>query len=76
MTPTLKTIFMDPKDANVARQPFDVIVVIVVPLLFVDRDTTGCLIVTWPYPWAKLVFEQNGNGVRLTISHINLYKYI
>ena len=46
MTPTLKTIFMDPKDANVALQPFDVIVVIVVPLLFVDRDTTGCLIVT------------------------------
>ena len=34
MAPTLRTQFLDPKDANVALQPFDFIVVIVVPLLF------------------------------------------
>ena len=34
MAPTLRTQFLDPKDANVGGQPFDFIVVIVVPLLF------------------------------------------
>ena len=34
MTPTLRTQFLDPKDAYVGGQPFDFIVVIVVPLLF------------------------------------------
>jgi len=34
MTPTLRSQFLDPEDANVALQPFDFIVVIVVRLLF------------------------------------------
>ena len=34
MTPTLRIQFLDPEDANVALEPFDFIVVIVVPLLF------------------------------------------
>ena len=35
MTPTLRIQFLDPEDANVALQPFDFIVVIVVPLLLI-----------------------------------------
>jgi hypothetical protein len=34
MAPTLRTQFLDPKDANVALQSFDFIVVIVALLLF------------------------------------------
>ena len=34
MTSTLRIQFLGPEDANVALQPFDFIVVIVVPLLF------------------------------------------
>ena len=39
MTPTLRSQFLDPEDANVALEPFDFIVVIVALLLFdcIDR---------------------------------------